>query len=96
MMAFIDDDSIMDDHSSRRDKLRPPHSPSMCLRPPHLQNGWASSPGSQAKQQQVLPRQQPEDIQMASSNMNNNNNNNNSGNANTGKRNIRFTQLLNS
>lgn len=93
MMAFIDDDSLMDDHG--RDECRA-ISPSMSLRPPHLQNGWASSSRSsrvkqQHQQQQQLQLQsQPQpprkpDVQLANPNVNNNNNNNNSNNANNGK-----------
>lgn len=83
MMAFIDDDSLMDEHN-RRDECRAP-SPSMSLRPPHLQNGWGSSLGQRVKQQQqqqMSPRKP--DVQMANPNVNNNNNNNNSNNVNTG------------
>lgn len=82
LMAFIDDDSLMDEHN-RRDECRA-SSPSMSLRPPHLQNGWSSSLGQRVKQQQQqMPSRKP-DIQMANPNMNNNNNNNNSNNANAG------------
>ncbi|KAL6262101.1 hypothetical protein P5V15_007202 [Pogonomyrmex californicus] len=89
MMAFIDDDSLMDEHN-RRDECRA-LSPSMSLRPPHLQNGWGSSLGQHIKQQQHQQQSQQQqqqisrkpDVQMANPNVNNNNNNNNSNNANT-------------
>lgn len=74
MLAFIDDDSLLDDH--RHDECRGP-SPSMSLRPPLFQNGWGSS-SSRVKQQEA-PKPDP---QISSSNVNNNNNNNNSGNVN--------------
>ncbi|XP_076240832.1 zinc finger-containing ubiquitin peptidase 1 [Calliopsis andreniformis] len=76
MMAFIDDDSLADDH--RHDECRGP-SPSMSLRPPLLQNGWGSSSSPRVKQQQEIPKPEPHN---SSSNVNNNNNNNNSGNVN--------------
>ncbi|XP_043251955.1 zinc finger-containing ubiquitin peptidase 1-like isoform X1 [Colletes gigas] len=76
MMAFIDDDSLADDR--RHDECRGP-SPSMSLRPPLLQNGWSSSSSLRVKQQQELPKSEP---QNSSSNVNNNNNNNNTGNVN--------------
>ncbi|XP_054015836.1 zinc finger-containing ubiquitin peptidase 1-like isoform X1 [Hylaeus anthracinus] len=76
MMAFIDDDSLVDDH--RHDECRGP-SPSMSLRPPLLQNGWSSSSSPRVKHQQELPKSEP---QNSSSNVNNNNNNNNTGNVN--------------
>lgn len=77
MMAFIDDDSLADDH--RHDECRGP-SPSMSLRPPILQNGWGSSSHSRAKQQQQeLPKPESHN---SSPNVNNNNNNNNTGNVN--------------
>ena len=82
MMAFIDDDSLMDEHN-RRDECRA-LSPSMSLRPPHLQNGWGSSVNQRIKQQQQQQQQSlRKPVQVASSNVNNNNNNNNS-NANAG------------
>jgi len=93
MMAFIDDDSLMEEHN-RRDECRAP-SPSMSLRPPHLQNGWGSSASQQRvkqqqqqqQQQQLLLSSRTSDAQMMSCNVNNNNNNNNSSsnNANAGK-----------
>ncbi|XP_012064179.1 PREDICTED: zinc finger with UFM1-specific peptidase domain protein-like [Atta cephalotes] len=77
MMAFIDDDSLMDEHN-RRDECRA-LSPSMSLRPPHLQNGWGSSVNQRIKQQQQQQQQSlRKPVQVASSNVNNNNNNNNS------------------
>lgn len=87
MMAFIDDDSLMDEHN-RRDECRA-LSPSMSLRPPHLQNGWGSSLSQRIKQQQQQQQHQQQlslrkPVQVASSNVNNNNNNNNSNNANAG------------
>lgn len=75
MMAFIDDDSLMEEHN-RRDECRA-SSPSMSLRPPHLQNGWGSSLGVQRvkqHQQQQMSSRKPE---ISNPNMNNNNNNNN-------------------
>lgn len=84
MMAFIDDDSLMDEHN-RQDECRAP-SPSMSLRPPHLQNGWGNSLGQRVKQQQQQMSPRKPDVQMANSNVNNNNNNNNSNNANAGNR----------
>lgn len=78
MMAFIDDDSLVDDR--RHDECRGPcPSPTMSPSPPLLQNGWSSSFSPRAKQQQEILKSEP---QIASSNMNNNNNNNNIGNVN--------------
>lgn len=93
MMAFIDDDSLMDEHN-RRDECRAP-SPSMSLRPPHLQNGWGSSVGQRIKQQQQqqMSSRKP-DVQITNPNVNNNNNNNNSNNANAGKGYVLFKTVL--
>ncbi|XP_078035022.1 zinc finger-containing ubiquitin peptidase 1 isoform X4 [Augochlora pura] len=76
MMAFIDDDSLVDDH--RHDECRGP-SPSMSLRPPLLQNGWGSSSSLRVKPQPEPSKSEPHH---SSSNVNNNNNNNNTGNVN--------------
>lgn len=74
MMAFIDDDSLMEEHN-RRDECRA-SSPSMSLRPPHLQNGWGSLGVQRIKQhqQQQMSSRKPE---ISNPNVNNNNNNNN-------------------
>lgn len=80
MLAFIDDDSTMEDH--RHDECRGP-SPSMSLRPPHLQNGWAASHSSRMQQQNSKARKL--DAPASSPNVNNNNNNNDNSNANSGK-----------
>ncbi|CAK9817528.1 Zinc finger-containing ubiquitin peptidase 1 [Anthophora quadrimaculata] len=78
MMAFIDDDSLVDDR--RHDECRGPcPSPTMSPSPPLLQNGWSSSFSSRAKQQQELQKSEP---QISSANVNNNNNNNNIGSVN--------------
>ncbi|XP_017884749.1 zinc finger-containing ubiquitin peptidase 1-like isoform X2 [Ceratina calcarata] len=79
MMAFIDDDSLVDDR--RHDECRGPcPSPTMSPSPPLLQNGWSSSFSPRAKPvNQEIPKPEP---QIASSNVNNNNNNNNIGNVN--------------
>lgn len=86
MLAFIDDDSTMEDH--RHDECRGP-SPSMSLRPPYLQNGWAASHSSRMQQQQLQQQQNSKtcklDASVASPNVNNNNNNNDNSNANSGK-----------
>lgn len=84
MMAFIDDDSLVDDR--RHDECRGPcPSPTMSPSPPLLQNGWSSSFSPRAKQQQEILKSEP---QIPGSNMNNNNNNNNIGNVNNGIRRI--------
>lgn len=80
MMAFIDDDSLVDDR--RHDECRGPcPSPTMSPSPPLLQNGWSSSFSPRAKQQQDIQKSEP---QIPSANVNNNNNNNNIGNVNNG------------
>ncbi|OAD54277.1 hypothetical protein WN48_08110, partial [Eufriesea mexicana] len=80
MMAFIDDDSLVDDR--RHDECRGPcPSPTMSPSPPLLQNGWSSSFSPRAKQQQDIQKSEP---QIPSVNVNNNNNNNNIGNVNNG------------
>lgn len=80
MMAFIDDDSLVDDR--RDDECRGPcPSPTMSPSPPLLQNGWSSSFSPRVKQQQEIPKVEP---QIPSANVNNNNNNNNIGNVNNG------------
>lgn len=89
MMAFIDDDSLVDDR--RHEECRGPcPSPTMSPSPPLLQNGWSSSLNSRVKQQPEIPKSEP---QIPSSNVNNNNNNNNIGNVNNGKRNLNETFL---
>ncbi|XP_047354397.1 zinc finger-containing ubiquitin peptidase 1-like isoform X1 [Vespa velutina] len=84
MLAFIDDDSTMEDH--RHDECRGP-SPSMSLRPPYLQNGWTASHSSRMQQQQLQQQQNSKtrklDAPAASPNVNNNNNNNDNSNANS-------------
>nr|XP_012139578.1 PREDICTED: zinc finger with UFM1-specific peptidase domain protein-like isoform X2 [Megachile rotundata] len=78
MMAFIDDDSLVDDR--RHDECRGPcPSPTMSPSPPLLQNGWSSSLNFRVKQQPEAPKSES---QIHSSNVNNNNNNNNIGNVN--------------
>ncbi|XP_043507578.1 zinc finger-containing ubiquitin peptidase 1-like isoform X1 [Frieseomelitta varia] len=79
MMAFIDDDSLVDDR--RDDECRGPcPSPTMSPSPPLLQNGWSSSFSvPRVKQQQEVPKAES---QIPSANVNNNNNNNNIGNVN--------------
>ncbi|XP_029050651.1 zinc finger-containing ubiquitin peptidase 1-like isoform X2 [Osmia bicornis bicornis] len=78
MMAFIDDDSLVDDR--RHEECRGPcPSPTMSPSPPLLQNGWSSSLNSRIKQQPEIAKSEP---QIPSSNVNNNNNNNNIGNVN--------------
>lgn len=81
MMAFIDDDSLVDDR--RDDECRGPcPSPTMSPSPPLLQNGWSSSFSvPRVKQQQEVPKVES---QIPSANVNNNNNNNNIGNVNNG------------
>ncbi|XP_066601651.1 zinc finger-containing ubiquitin peptidase 1-like [Prorops nasuta] len=78
MMAFIDDDSSLDDH--RYNECSGP-APAMFLRPPQLQNGWGASPSHHSMQLQqpevnIKNQEQP----CASANINNNNNNNNANN----------------
>ncbi|CAD1477058.1 unnamed protein product, partial [Heterotrigona itama] len=79
MMAFIDDDSLVDDR--RDDECRGPcPSPTMSPSPPLLQNGWSSSFNvPRVKQQQEVPKVES---QISGANVNNNNNNNNIGNVN--------------